>query len=144
MKSAADGAKGDGLGFRGWHYATIKARLQKPSSPSYDICLDTGCTMSLMDRVFLTEASPGRPTRRMASPISVRGLGTTNHNTNEYVLLQISIPAINGRIALIERELYVVDDLRAKILIAVDILGQEAIMLDIGRHTGAIHSCEAI
>lgn len=58
VKSTADGTKGDGFGFRGWHYATIEARLQKLSGLSYDVCLDTGCTMSIIDRVFLTEAAP--------------------------------------------------------------------------------------
>ena len=144
VKSAADGAKGDGFGFRGWHYATVEARLCTPSGLDYAICLDTGCTMSLIDRTFLTEAAPDIPTRRMASPISVRGLGTTNHNTNEYVLLRIYIPGLDGRLALIERELHVVDDLRAKVLIGIDVLGPEGIILDMGRRIATIYSCDAI
>lgn len=92
VKSTADDIKGNGYGFRGWHYATVETRLHKPSEHLHAICLDTGCTMSLIDRIFLTNEIPDASIRKMASPISVRGLGTTNHQTNEYVVLKIYIP----------------------------------------------------
>lgn len=80
----------------------------------------------------------------MASPILVRGLGTSNQSTNEYVLLQIYSPGLDGCVALIKRESHIVDDLRAKVLIAVDILAPEGITLDMGRCMTTIHSCEKI
>ena len=40
--------------FRGWIYATAQASLGSMSNQQFSICLDTGCTMSLVDRGFPT------------------------------------------------------------------------------------------
>ncbi len=58
--------------------------------------------------------------------------------------MNIYIPGRDGRVAQIERELHIVDDLRAKVLIGVDIQGPERIILDLGHRTATIRSCKGI
>lgn len=129
--------------FRGWHYATIEVKFTM-TGPLHTICLDTDCTMSLIDRVFLAKEIPEATIRRMASSISVRGIGTTNHSTNEYVLLDIYIPGTDGRIAHIQRELHIVEELRANVLIGIDIMGPEGITPDMRKKIPVIKSCDGI
>ena len=143
VKSVTDGLTGDGYGFRGWYYATTKVKFTL-TGPLYTICLDTGCSMSLIDRNFLLKEISEAVIRQMASSISVRGIGTINHNTHEYVLLDIYIPGIDRRIARIRREVHIVEELRANILVGVDIMGPEAITIDIGKKTAVIHSYNGI
>lgn len=66
----------------------------------------------------------------MASAIAVRDSGSATHNTNEYILLDIRLPGTDARIAHIIREVYIVEELRARVLIRVDILGPEGITPD--------------
>ena len=47
-----------GYAFRSWHYAAIKAGFFDPAEAIYDLVADIGCTMFLIDKKFLVEASP--------------------------------------------------------------------------------------
>lgn len=143
VKSVAEGLKGDGYGFRGWHYATTKVKFTL-SGPLHTICLDTGCSMSLIDRSFLTKEIPGAMIRRMASPISVRGIGSMNHNSNEYVVLDIYMPGMDERTAHIRREVHIVEELPAKMLVGSDIITPEAIIIDMSKKIAIIGSCKGI
>ncbi len=61
---------------------------------------------------------------KMASPLKVRGVGSTKHETDEYVSVTIYFPGQKERkeaLAFITRELHLVDDLRAKMLLGNDI-----------------------
>ena len=143
VSSVADDLRGDGYGFRGWHYATIEVKFTI-TGPLHTICMDTGCTMSLIDRNFLSREISGAAIQRMASSISVRGLGTTSHNTNEYTLLSFYIPGMDGRTALVRREVHIVEELRAKVLMGIDIMGSEGITVDMSKKMAIIHSCDGI
>ena len=143
VSSNADGMKGDGYGFKDWHYATIEVKFAI-SGDLHTICLDTGCTMSLIDRAFLAKEIPRAIIQKMASPISVRGIGSTDHKTNEYVLLDFYILHKDNRTAHLRRELHVVEELHANILIGIDIMGPEGIVLDVNSKTAIIKSCDEI
>lgn len=47
------------------------------------------------------------------------------------MLLDIYIPGTGSRIAHIQRELHIIEELRAKILVGVDIIGPEGINIDV-------------
>ena len=66
----------------------------------------------------------------MASPLKVRGLGTSKHKTFEYITTPLYLPAVQKDtsktiLACFRREIYIIDDLRAKILIGNNVLGPE-------------------
>ncbi len=133
----------EGYAFRGYHYVTGPAQLSL-EGPRYEWCFDTGCTMSLIDRQFLREANPDAEIKEMPTPMMVKGIGDRRHNASEYVILKMYLPGGNGAVALIERELHIVDDLTAKALIGIDIMKPEGMMIDLQRDIMRIGACRGL
>lgn len=128
-----------GYGFRGSQYVTALIKLQK-NGVAQSVCIDTGCTMSIIDRDFLLQQAPEVIIRHMASPITVRGVGHGIHACKEYIRLDIYLQGSLN--ALIHRDVYVVDGMKAKMLIGMDIIGSEKIILDIPQRSAIIGSCK--
>ena len=66
----------------------------------------------------------------MASPISVRGIGSNHYSINEYMLLEIYLLGTrNGKDIRVKitREVYLVDGLKVKILLRTNIIGPKKI-----------------
>ncbi len=137
----------DGLGFRAWHYAAVPVALTWHGVAT-PICIDSGCTMSLIDRAFLEEHARETEVKHIKVPISVRGIGATRHLTNEYVVLDLyihgEIPGQGIATAHLQREAHVVDNLKAKLLLEVDILTPEGMRLDFQERRLIIHSCKSL
>ena len=126
-----------------YHYLRAVVKLSHDAIAEL-VCWDTGCSVTLIDRAFLKEQLPKHTILRKDSPLVVRGIGSSHHSTTEYVNLDIYVPGKhNGRYvdALIQRPAFVVDNLRAKMLIGMDILASEDIDLTISTRTGRIGSC---
>lgn len=104
--------------------------------------------MSLIDRVFLNqliiEGGIQIEIRRISSLIKVRGLGTKEYDTRKYVIVPMYIFSNDNKVALIRREIYIVDNLSAKALIGIDIMKLEGIILDINKDLVIIESCESL
>ena len=49
ISKAPQGDMGSGFGFRAWNYAQVTVRLS-PTAKDIDVCADTGCGVSLVDR----------------------------------------------------------------------------------------------
>ena len=65
----------------------------------------------------------------------MRGIGVTKYTTNEYCLIDLYILGIiKGRtsVAYIRREVYIVNNLKAKMLIKVNILSSKRMSIDVG------------
>ena len=128
-----------------YHYLRAKIKLS-PRAIAELVCWDTGCSVTLIDRAFLQEQLPNHTILQKASPLVVRGIGSNKHTTAEYVNLEIHIPgrhATDGRPveALLKRPAYVVDGLRAKMLIGMDVMTPEDVDLVISNKTGYLGSC---
>lgn len=124
-----------GLGFRSWHYATVYASLQLYAK-SDAWCIDSGCTMSLIDREYLKLHLPNYLVSQSSQPITVRGIGDRRHPCSEYVTLKIYVAGKDDKgiaVAQLQHEIHIVDDLRAKVLIGMDIFGPEEVVMNIGR-----------
>ena len=139
--TVAEASTKNGYGFRGWRYATAEANIGSLTSPASSICLDTGYTMSLIDRKFLLQMLPNAKVKTMASPMEVRGIGPSSHNASQYVLVDIYLRGNNGRIAHLTKELHLVDELKANLLMGIDILAPEGIDVQLSRQTATIASC---
>lgn len=136
-----------GRAFRGYRYATVKVSLIYQGT-LYESCFDTGCTMSLIDRTFLDqiikEEGLGIEIKR-TSPIKVRGLGTREHDVCEYAVIPMYVPNQDGtNVALIRREIHIVNDLSAKALIGIDIMKPKGIILDTNKDLVTIGSCDSL
>ena len=135
-----------GVGFRSWRYATFAASIGKPDSLN-DLVADTGCGTSLVDRTFLAAEVPDYKQRvKTANAIRVRGIGDALLDSTEHLPLNFRIPgkAANGSaaIACFTRHVYIVDGLKAKLLVANDIIGPEQMIPDIGKEKLTIGSCQ--
>ena len=145
-----------GYGFKGFRYATAEARIGTPSDiperltkedilgSTSPICLDTGCTMSLVDRNFLLSNCPNIKISTMATPMEVRGIGSASHAANQYALVDFCLPGNDGRIAYFQREVHLVDNLKANLLLGIDILAPEGIVMDLSAKIAVVKSCDSV
>ena len=131
----------EGYAFRGFHYVTAMVQLFFLGL-LFDLCFDTGCTMSLIDRKFLRENHPDAEIKKMPTPMTVKGIGSKRHEASEYVRIKMYLPSKNGSVALLERELHVVDNLTAKALIGIDIMKPKGIIVDLQNDVMKIGSCQ--
>ena len=72
--------------------------------------------------------------RRIASPLRVKGLDLATHDINEYILILIYISTSKDDIKIlyrIFREIYLVNNLKAYLLIDNNVIDLEKIMLNI-------------
>ena len=78
------------LVFRSWYYMTIIMSFfcQKVS---HNICIDTSCTMSLIDRVFVTNLKLVIQIKKVNVSISIRDIDTFRHLTNDYLMFSMYI-----------------------------------------------------
>ena len=121
---------GTGCGFRNWHYMTAMVQLGLEATPQA-ICLDTGCSSSLIEKSFLTSQAPETTIRQRAAPVSVRGIGSNQLDSREYAILPMYFAGETKDgstvLAKIEREVHIVENLKAKLLVGMDILGPELV-----------------
>ena len=141
ITSTAERSKTYGYAFRGWRYATATARLSHDSTND-TVCLDTGCAMSLIDRTFLKEQQPSVKIKTMATPINVRGIGQDKYVCNEYA--EVELYLVGPKTARLRREVHIVDELKVKMLVGIDIIGPEGITIDIPRKKAIISSCQNV
>lgn len=127
---------------RKWHYLMIKASIINAILDFF--CLDTGCGMSMIDRLYLCKLMPEYKLRMKESkPIKVRGIGTTIITSSESIELELDIPGLSkgkSATARIKGLFHIVDNLTAKILIGMDIIGPERMRIDSDKVQ--IGSCE--
>ena len=123
---------GTGYGFRGWTYAKAEVTLSPTGQPETG-CLDTGAGVTLSDRDFYKRQNPNGTIRTMATPLKVRGLGTHRHESSEYAICDIHLKGEkDGKpvTSVLRREVHLVDNLKANMLIGNDVIGSEGIVID--------------
>lgn len=76
-----------GYGFRYWHYITAQCYLVTRNEAE-PVCLDTGCTMSLVNKQWLhKQGFPIDQIRTLPAPITVKGIGGVKHSSSEYATI---------------------------------------------------------
>ena len=146
VRSTAPAEANPGYGFRNWHYIEFSLQLSR-NSPLSTICYDTGCTMSLVNKVFLKEQCPDVQIQTLSDAINVRGVGDTMHQCTDFAVLDFYVPGSNSRkivLAHFSREIYIVDKLKAKVLMGIDIIGLERMSVNVDLKLLTIRSCEDI
>ncbi|RKF57756.1 hypothetical protein GcC1_187045 [Golovinomyces cichoracearum] len=118
--------------------------LHSPANVNSWVCLDSGCTMSLIDRKFLSQQHPTARLSIMSTPMTVRGIG--NHTYDASQLLEVDIFLSNGKGSAghIKKQLLVVDCLPAKILLGVNIMSPEASYVDFESQILTLPHCSGI
>ena len=63
----------------------------------------------------------------------ITGVGKIKHNISEYILLNLYFPTINGWLAYIQHEFYIIKNLRAHTLIGINIIMPKHIYLNFNK-----------
>ena len=144
IESAAPANPNNGMTFRSWHYLTGLFSLSLEAPPESG-CLDTGCPMSMGDRVFLKRLVPSFSTKKHTAPITLRGIGSNRHSTDEWITLSFFMKGETpeGKPVMIKftRDIHVVDNLKANLLIGMDILGPEGVVIDLPQEKVILTKC---
>ena len=143
-------AMGSGLAFQGWTYATAAVTLVPQvllleTDPTATACLDTGCSVTLVDKDWLLRQLPHQKIKKMSTPLKVRGIGTSKYKSVQFAEVALFLPGESSEgqrvYASIRCELHPVKGLRANILIGNNILAPESFVLNIGLGHTLVGSC---
>jgi hypothetical protein len=134
------------LAFRSWHFVTFVARISKNESLN-ELCANFECIMSLIDRAYLMKILSEILIHDVENSVTIRDIDIATHNCFEYVTLELFISDYirNSRskdIATLTRQAHVVNNLRAKFLMSMNILESEKIILNISRRKMILSLCE--
>ena len=77
----------------------------------------------------------------MASSITVRGLGLNKYQTSKYMVTSLYLPFENGTAMLAPREIHIVNDLKANVLIGMNIMVPEKIDIIASQSKAMVGSC---
>ena len=134
-----------GMAFRIWHFLTALCNFDIGRT-EVPICLDTGCSMSLVDRRFLKSHVPGIIIQKQSLTVNLRGIGSNRHSTDEYVNITFFMKAITPESKWVYlkfiKEFHVVDNLKANMLVGMDILGSKKAVIDISANRIIFGSCQ--
>ena len=142
--SCAPPVVGSGMAFRSYNYLEIAMR-PKPDAADQAVCVDTGCGMTCIDRIFFREHYPNAIACTIP-PIDIVGMGGKTHSSSEYSIITIFLPGYkrentNPVVAAIQREVHIVNDLPCKLLIGTDVLEPERVVIDLPNRKMTIRSC---
>ena len=140
VKSTAPQNENPGHAFKGYRYATMQVAFTKDQPPK-DVCLDTGCTMSLIDREFLLKVQPSVKLNTLEKPLQVSGIGQAKLESTEWVLLTLYVKDMKGQMASITREFHLVDKLKANALMGIDIIMPERMTIDMDKKLVTLPFC---
>ena len=134
-----------GFSFRSQNYTIVKVRLTKDGNNN-DIYLDTNYGVTLIDYLQLEKLLPSATTRlvKIALPLKVRGVGLAQYETSKYLITPYYFLGTNAKgnniLIYIRREIYIIDSLRANILISNNFIRPEEISIYIIKQRAYIGS----
>ena len=90
-------------------------------------CLNSECAINLINRIFLTKTHFELFIKIITSFIIVREIEFNKHKTSKYVITPLYFSDKNVTVILISREIHIVNDLKANVLININIIILEKI-----------------
>lgn len=108
------------------------------------VCLDTGCIMFLIDRAFLKSQMLKILLKTLQTLINVRGIENSKHSCQEYAFIDLYLPGIlinKSVVTHLTRDIHVVDDLRVKLLLGMNIMSSKRISTNVTKRLVTVDSC---
>ncbi|KAF1992648.1 hypothetical protein K402DRAFT_416287, partial [Aulographum hederae CBS 113979] len=136
----------EGYGFLSWRFITVGVRYT-PDGVDYNQKLDSGCTMSVMDREHLQSIAPSAVIIPLDNGPYIRGIGRKRYRSTQYTLLDFYIPGfIDGvpHLAHFQREIHIVEDLGVEFLLGMDVIGPEGFLIDIKNERLIVQNCQNV
>ena len=112
---------GNGTSYR--RFTNARANTKSPKNSPLEFCVDTGSSLSLMDRDALRKHFPDVPLHTMENSQSVHiaGIGE-GPSTSTYVNLPLVLTTDTGKEIQIQEEVHVVPKLSCQLLLGINIL----------------------
>ena len=141
---------GFGLAFRGWTYATAfitltSEHLLPDSDPDSRAYLNTGCGVTRVEKAWLSKRLPMQKINAMSTPLKIRGIVSSKHESGEFATLSLYFPGKNNAgqqvYAFLTCKIHLVKGLRANLLIGNDIISPEDFIIDVKKRSVLIGSC---
>ena len=134
------------INFRNWNFLKTLIKLFS-SNIDIHVCIDTECEAIFENKIFVKNKCSEIKIHIMTFSLRVKDIDATIHEINEYV--QISLYFFeqkNDKSALtcITKEIYLMNDLKAKLLIENDFFESKSFIIDINSKKASIISCEII
>ena len=121
---------GTGYTFKNYYYTTTNISWQ-PSTNKYKVCIDSGYTIFIIDTTFISENTE---IKTILTSILIRSLSSKLYRSNTFAVITFYIRGIlvdsRQAFAKITRKVYIVNNLKAGILIEADIIIPKSIILD--------------
>jgi len=129
--------------FQNWRYITVLVKLIFTVKEEL-ICLNIDCIMSLINRSFLKKQISDILIKWISLLIMIWELRTKTHYYNEYVILTIYLPNNNDWLAVIIKEMHIINNLKIKMLVDIDILVLKNIFIMLLSRKAIVSSCDNI
>ena len=100
--------------------------------------------MSLINREFLDELELAHLIKKSQASITIKEVDTKRHFTNDYLLLDMYIENEideQKRIAHIKYKTHVIDNLKTKMLVEINIIASKRMIVNVNAHKLIINSC---
>ena len=97
----------------------------------FDLYFDIKYIINLVNRKFLYENLPNAKIKKISILITIRDIDSKRYKASKYVRIKLYLLNRNRSIALIERELYIINNLIVKALIGIDIIKSKDIIIDL-------------
>lgn len=147
VSSSSRQSLGNGFAYRSFRYCTCAASLSL-TAPCAPITPDSGNTMTLIDRKFLTEQCPNMTIRSMSRPIGIRGVGKNFSSSNEFAVVSVFLPGKlqdgSPAVAKVICEAHIIDNLPANILLGSDVMKPQGMDVLYSRDAMTIAACKGI
>ena len=99
-----------------------------------------------MDRAWLFEKAPTEKILKMVTSLKVKDIKTSRHELDKFVSMSLYFPGINltnrPAYAHIHRKLYLVNKLKANLLVSNNILAIKRVIIDLDNKSAIISSCQ--
>ena len=138
--------KTPGYGFKRWKYVTIKVFWESGFNAKLtEMCLDNGCSVTLMDKSYFQKQIPFAEIKKMSSPIPVRGMGNKIIRKDENATVKMFVIGTNqGKPAkasfFIENHL--INEMKANLLIKTNIFKPQRTNINYDNDIVIFGSCQ--
>lgn len=143
IKSFVKTTTATGYAFRTYQYATAWIQLLI-DQPAIEAGIDSCCGMTLADKDYIKETLPNIEIKKMLTEIAVKKIRSSVHQYNLYIIIDIFIERkLKSKPALgqITKEIHLVKNLRAKVLLGLDVLAPERMTINIWKKLLIIKAC---
>lgn len=115
------------------------------SDPNATACLNTSCGVTFVDKNLLLKQFSDQKKKKMSISLKVREIEASKHEFAQFAKLSLFFLEKNNKkrniYTSIKCELYLIDGLKANILIGNNILTSESFVLNVGLGHALVGSC---